>query len=270
MNARINSLLSKIHVKIAFRQLHEDFLDYFLEKKINPEISFDSDELDHYSISDFSRIARQLARNNLKVTFHAPYKDLTPASSDRMIKEVVLHRFDQMIRLIPVFNPLTVVFHTGYDLPRYSWPQNEWLENSKTIWRHLNDRVKGLGGQLLLENVYERNPQDMKSLFSQLEDCGAGFCLDVGHASVFSDCSLSEWINKMGPDIRQFHLHDNTRQEDDHLPLGKGAINLSLVVDFLLLNKKDSVVVTLEPYEDLDNWISSSLEYLDYLSKSSW
>ncbi len=268
MDGIIKALLANFQVRIPFKRLCGHYLDYFIENRLNPEITFDADDLDLFSVSDFNRIAKQLLHHDLKVTFHAPYKDLTPASSDPMVRAVALNRFEQLIRLIPIFRPWTVVCHTGYDAPRYDMPRDDWLEHSPNVWTYLGGRISEFGGKLMLENVYERDPQDLKDLFNRLDACQIEFCLDVGHVSAFSDTALENWLKVMGPYIGQLHLHDNAHHHDEHLPLGKGMLSLNLIMNFLNWSKTESIFITLEPYEDLESWIVNSIEYLNWFRNS--
>ncbi|QTA85332.1 sugar phosphate isomerase/epimerase family protein [Desulfonema magnum] len=254
-------IIEKVHVSIRFTKLRNSYIDTFVRHRINPEIAFDGPALDRYSLSDFVAIAKQLHENSLSVTFHAPFMDISPGSPDPAIREVTWHRFEQMLRLVPVFKPKTVVSHAGYDRKRYHFIRDEWVENSLKIWKKLAERIRDEGGRLMLENVYEHGPEDIRIFFENLEDQKAGFCLDIGHQTIFSKTSLELWLESLGPYLGQLHLHDNFGKKDDHLGLGKGSINFEPLFSYLKNRKKTMPVITLEPHQSEGMW--DSFKYLE-------
>ena len=159
------------------------------------------------------------------------------------------------------FKPKTVVCHAGYDWKRYGYFKEEWVEKSLQTWSWLGSLIAGNGGQLMLENVYEHSPEDIRVLFENLENQHVGFCLDTGHQSAFSRTSLKGWLDSLGPYLGQLHLHDNNGKFDDHLAMGKGQINFEIFFNALKEIKKTPPVITLEPHEDDALW--PSLEFLE-------
>ncbi len=71
-------------------------------------------------------------------------------------------RLEQMVRLIPLFEPKTVVCHSGYDHKRYWHMREEWADRSLATWDWLARVLRNEGALLMLENVYERGPDDMR------------------------------------------------------------------------------------------------------------
>ncbi len=255
-------LVKKVQVNIPLTMLIESFLDRFINEGLNPEIGVDADTLDSFSPSDLKPVAQRLFANDLSVTLHGPYMDLSPGSPDREVVSVARRRFEQMLGLVSVFKPKTVVCHTGYDEKRYWHMKDLWLEKSLEIWSWLGTRVRSEGALLMLENVYEQNPGDLAPLFENLENQGVGFCLDTGHHSVFSDIPIKTWIDTLGHYIGQLHLHDNHGEQDEHLAMGRGKIDFITFFN-LLKEHKDSrpPVITLEPHNEED--LFPSLEYLE-------
>lgn len=253
-------LIDKVQINIPWTMLYESHLDRFIQQKINPEIGFSFDALENYSISDYRSVAERLHKHGLNITLHAPFQDLAPGSPDPAIRSITRHRFTQLLNLLPVFNPITVVCHTGYDWKRY-WPMTEsWIENSLEVWSWLGAKILDQGGQLVLENVYEHTPEVIRRLIEGLTPQNVGFCLDIGHLTVFGRSPLEQWIDVLGPHLRQVHLHDNGGDQDDHLALGNGSINFSHLFKLLSSEKTEPPVITLEPHREQDLW--PSLEYL--------
>ena len=240
--------------------LFDSYIDVFVSNKINPEIGFDAYSLDTYTYSDFQEIAQRLRTAGLFITLHAPFMDLSAGSPDQEIREITRFRFNQLLSLIPLFTPKSVVFHTGYDRRRY-WPLwDEWVENSLVTWSMIGETLRQADVKLMLENVYENEPEEIVVFFKKLRHLGVGLCLDTGHQAVFSSRPLGVWLESLGPFIGQLHLHDNNGKNDDHLALGEGRIDFKFLFEYLITSGIKPSIITLEPHREEDLW--PSLEYL--------
>ncbi len=254
-------IVEKVHVNIPFTMLYESYLDRFVGYGLNPEIGFDGEALDRFSLSDFGRVAEVLCRAGLSITLHGPFVDLSPGSPDARINRVTRDRFEQVLRLIPLFRAKAVVFHMGYDRRRYHYLRDVWIEKSLEVWSWIAEGVKNEGAALMLENVYEDGPDDILVLFETLGRQKAGLCLDTGHHAVFSRVPLDSWVDSLGPFIGQLHLHDNSGGQDDHLGLGRGTIDFEGLLRHLNATRDNPPLITLEPHREED--LLPSLEYLE-------
>jgi sugar phosphate isomerase/epimerase len=241
--------------------LVDDYLDSFLAYRLNPEIGFDAAALDRFSRTDFQHIAEALEQHHPTITLHAPFMDLSVGSSDPEVRKLTRRRLQQTLDLVPLFNPLAVVCHPGYDKKRYGYDREEWVRLSLETWSWLSDELQALGSRLMLENVYEHHPRDIRMLMENLDKESVGFCLDTGHVAAFSRTDLKIWIAEMSSFIRQVHWHDNNGITDDHMGLGKGSIDFQPLVDYLKSQKKHPPIITLEPHTEKDLW--DSLEFLE-------
>ena len=256
----IESIIAKVQVNIPFTMLYESYLEKFIEYGLNPEIGLDAAALDRFSMADFSGIAEKFHKNSRTVTLHGPFIDLSAGSPDSAVRRLTRRRLEQLLQLVPLFSPRSVVCHAGYDAKRYGYFNDNWLENSLELWSWMADRVAEHGARLMLENVYEDGPTDLQFLFERLKNQKVGFCLDLGHASAFGQADLKAWLNTLGPYLGQIHLHDNRGNDDEHLAMGTGIIDFSILFKYLKINNNLSPIVTLEPHVEEDLW--PSLEYL--------
>lgn len=252
----MEAIMRKVFVNIPFTMLWETYLDVFIHYGLNPEIGMDYKALNNFSMADFKKAAHRLEEHHLRVTFHGPFMDLSPGSIDGDIRAVTRKRFEQLLRLIPVFKPQTIVCHAGYDRRHYSWYREEWIEATLDMWTWFADRVNDAGSRLMLENVYEDGPEDIEALFEELAPHKVGFCFDIGHHVVFGKASMDSWLDSLGPYLGQVHLHDNRGDWDDHLALGLGTIDFAPFWAFLKESKRPLPVITLEPHEEEDLWPS--------------
>ena len=84
-----------------------------------------------------------------------------------------------------------------------------------------------------LENVYEQTPEMILALIETISSDNIGFCLDVGHMNAFSDTPLIDWLETLGPYLKEVHLHDNDGQGDVHGPIGSGKVPFEQLFQYL-------------------------------------
>lgn len=248
-----------VHVGIPYAMFAGDSLSMFLEKRLNPEISFDSEALDSLNHKNLEGMAGILKERGLTVTVHAPFMDIAPGSPDQLVRGVVRKRLQQVIDVVKILKPRTVVCHAAYEDRRYRHMKDKWLEYSFSVWRWFGSRVADEGGRLVLENVFENSPEELLDLFKALAREQVGFCLDVGHQAAFSSVSLERWLQVLGEFLHQLHLHDNNGIRDEHLAIGKGTVDFPLLFRWLEKNRNKRPVMTIEPHtrEDIDPSIAT-------------
>jgi sugar phosphate isomerase/epimerase len=255
------NILKQVQVNIPFTWLWERYADRFLQTGLNPEIGIDAAAMDRFSRADFAAMARRLLQRGLTVTIHGPFFDMCPGSLDPQVRAVTRKRFEQLLELVPLFEPKTVVMHAGYDWKRYGYVKGDWLENSLQTWRWMAERLKTIGSRLMLENVYESRPEELRPLFEQLAGRGVGMCLDTGHLSAFGKASAVQWVDAMADVLGQLHLHDNYGDRDQHLAMGTGSIDFAALFQRLVAVCPTPPVITLEPHEE--DALEPSLSYLE-------
>lgn len=256
-----NTVAKQVQVNIPYRMLGDGYLQKFLDYGLNPEVGLDASVLDQITPAEAAIVADQFHCAGRTITLHGPFIDLSAGSPDTAIRKVTEKRFQQLAALVPIFKPVSVVCHTGYDHRRY-WPiRDQYHKTSLEIWRPLATAVKEAGSRLMLENVYEQDPLEILPVIESLQPLKVGFCLDIGHQGVFGKAPLTEWVAVMSSCLRQLHLHDNMGSQDDHMALGEGKMDIEGLFRQLLSRNIRPVAVTLEPHEE--SALAPSLDYLE-------
>ena len=258
--ATFRPILDTLQVNAPFCHLMHGYQQPFLELGLNPEIGLDAIALEQFSRDDFKAIAAEHRNRGRIITLHGPFWDLSPGSPDEAIRAVTRRRFEQLLAHVHLFEPQTVVCHAGYDRKRYITMRGDWLKRSLDFWSWLADGLSTAGTRLMLENVYEHCPEDLEPLLDALAPQGVGFCLDLGHQSAFGRAPLAQWLAVLGRHIGQLHLHDNNGETDQHLALGRGAIDFKPLWQWLAAQERPKrPVITIEPHTVDDFW--GSLAY---------
>jgi sugar phosphate isomerase/epimerase len=255
----MENLLAQVHVSVPFPRLRDEFLPLILSNRIPVEISFEAQVLDADPEGDYRRIAGELSQAGLKCSFHGPFLDLSPGAIDPEIRRVSLRRMEQVLALIPIFNPRWVVCHAAYDSRRYRDQEGQWLANAQDSFRHLLVLAERTNTPLMVENVFEDTTRQLEALFHGLSNRLLHFCLDVGHHRLFGREPLPIWVERLGHRLGMLHLHDNLGEVDDHLALGTGSIDFKA---FFTLLKENGLkpFITLEAHRE--DWVRQSLAFL--------
>jgi len=253
------ALISRVQVNIPFPFLGQGYLDLFLERGLNPEIGLDARSLGGYPRRDFVFMARAFQKARRRLTLHAPFQDLLPGALDEIILDASRGRLRQAFRLLPVFQPVSIVCHLGYDAKFYLWERQAWLERSAATWKEFTSLAAAQGVTVMIENVYETDPDLFVQLITLVNAPNLQVCLDVGHLQAFGGGDFDGWLHSLWPFIGQLHLHDNRGDLDAHLALGQGTVPLAMVLQFLAARDRQPLV-TLEPHQE--GSLEPSLHYL--------
>jgi sugar phosphate isomerase/epimerase len=224
---------NKIHAHVPYGRLAEH-LDYAIANRINPEVFFSAEALDHLVWEELSSLAGALHAADLKTTIHAPFLDLNPGAVDPTIRAASRHRIQQVMQAAELLRPEVIVVHPGYDDLHYGDNRLVWLKNSIDFWQEFVPKARELGTILAVENIFEKEPSTIKALLDAVDDPCFRHCFDIGHWNMFTTVTLAEWFSELGGYIVESHIHDNHGKSDEHLPVGEGAINFGQFFPLLL------------------------------------
>ncbi|MCL4501288.1 MAG: sugar phosphate isomerase/epimerase [Deltaproteobacteria bacterium] len=255
------ALKSQVQVNIPFPYLGRGYLELFLELGLNPEIGLFAYPLDHYAPAAFHRAARAFEKAGRRITLHAPFQDLLPGALDDAILAASRRRLRQAWRYLPVFRPVAVVCHLGYEACCYGGDIPQWLARAAATWKELATRAAASGVTVMLENVYETEPDLHLEIIRRVDAPNLKVCLDIGHLYAFGGGDWPRWLHTLAPVIGQLHLHDNHGADDEHLALGAGTIPVAEILQFLA-DRQMQPLITLEPHHE-----GSLLPSLDFLAQ---
>jgi sugar phosphate isomerase/epimerase len=259
MGISVEALVARVQVNIPFPFLQTGYLEKFLNRGLNPEIGLDAFSLGNYPPGAFRRIARAFHGAGRRITLHGPFQDLAPGALDDGVLAASRRRLRQAFRYLPVFRPRAIVCHLGYEARHYRWDQERWLARSAATWKELAALAAPHGVTVMLENVYETEPELFLEVLARAGAPNLRVCFDVGHLLAFSTGDFPYWLKTLAPVIGHLHLHDNHGDEDNHLTLGAGRVPLKETLDYLAAQGRRPSV-TLEPHQE--GSLAPSLEYL--------
>lgn len=249
------------HIHMPYHMIGH-YLSFIIKNKINLELYFSSDVLDKTDCSEIEKLIKNLSYNP-SFTIHAPFMDLSPGAVDSKIRNVTIERFNQIFSFAEIIKPKAIVFHSGYEKWKYSLKIDVWLENSLKTWKDFITKAKDLNTKIVIENIFEDKPDNLRLLMENLGCEYFGLCFDSGHFNLFSKISLKEWLSQTKDYILELHLHDNNRTSDAHLAIGEGNFDFNTLFSEL---KDRNIIYTIEGHTEQD--VIKSMERLQNIFNS--
>jgi sugar phosphate isomerase/epimerase len=165
---------------------------------------------------------------------HGPFIDMASASPDRLIREVVRTRVLHALEIAAQLDVTTIVFHANFIASiRNEHYRRDWNRYMIEFWTPMAERAAGMGITLALENMWGFDPYIIGDLLRAVNLPSLRACLDVGHASLFSEVPLDHWLSAMAPYLAHTHLNNNLGQVDEHRAFDDGVIDYHLVLPML-------------------------------------
>jgi len=203
----------------------------------------------------------------LEPIVHSAVYDINLASLNPLIRRASIRQTVESIRLASLLGAKIVVIHPGR-LPK-NYPR-EYLSNSRinllTSLRIMARIAGRMGVTLAVENSPRgrahrlvATPQEHLYILEKVSSPHIGALLDLGHAHTWG-FDLREYINLLKDHVVAFHIHDNHGSSDEHLPLGRGNMDVKGVMEEIRsLDRTLPVVLILHSRKD----VSESLAFLE-------
>ncbi len=179
---------------------------------------------------DRAALKDALSSYSLRLTMHAPFTDLNPATAFQPVKAAVERTLEDFIKFSDRLGATIVTVHPGSVHNESMVPRS--AESSVSTLRKM---VRAADGALSVnvENQTKGRSKYHFPLASTAESLdliladvdGLGFTLDAGHAHVNGQDPL--WLaQRERAKLTEVHLSDNQGTSDDHLIPGEGNVPL--------------------------------------------
>ncbi|ASJ00598.1 sugar phosphate isomerase/epimerase family protein [Thermococcus gorgonarius] len=195
------------------------------------ELGFDFIELvsewPHYLTRDNISFFREvLGSYGMKATVHAPFSDLNIASFNERIRKASLEIIRDTIELSAELGALAVTIHPGHCSPVSVKNRGEYLQIHRESLRRIARWSEEYGVKVGVENM-PRFPildaQNCDRLAEIIEGIEIRVTFDVGHLNTTTR-NFDRFLGLFGRRIVHVHLHDNSGNKDEHLPVGDGIV----------------------------------------------
>ena len=195
---------------------------------------------------------------NLKYSIHSPFMDVNIASLQEKSRLNSMEQLKASIDLANKIDAETVVVHPGL-MPFLARPfEDKVYEIANEGIKELGDYGKDLGVTAAIENM----PTFEGMIYQSLEKLDKLLCenemfmtLDIGHANHVGYSADEMYFDS----IKHIHAHDNFGDDDSHLALGEGNIDLKHVINTFESKNYDGIYIIEVNDEDS---IKKSHEYI--------
>ena len=235
-------------------------IEFELEKTLDfiESLGIEYAELVHQYPAEFID-SEILESYSLKYSIHAPFMDVNIASPQDQSRLNSIAQIKSSIDLANEINAEAVVVHPGLiSFLANKYFKKEAYEFANQSIKEIGDYSKNLGVMATIENMPNFEPmiyQNIADLNQLLVENEMHMTLDIGHANHVG-YAPDEMIFDS---IKHVHVHDNLGDDDSHLPLGEGSIDLKYIINTLESKNYDGIYIL--EVNDYDS-IKKSYEYM--------
>lgn len=196
---------------------------------------------------------------NLKYSVHTPFMDVNIASLQEKSRLNSIQQIKDSIDLANKIDGEAVVVHPGLaSFLAKKYFLDKVYETANESIKEIGEYGRDLGVLTTVENmptfdamIYQ-NLQDLNELLVSLD---MAMTLDIGHANHAQYPPEAMYFDS----IKHIHAHDNFGDDDAHLTLGEGSIELNTIINTLEKNNYDGIYII--EVNDFDS-IKKSYEYM--------
>jgi sugar phosphate isomerase/epimerase len=198
---------------------------------------------------------------NGDLSIHNAARNLSNISKDPQIVAMTKRKYDFHFMVAKELGAKIIVSHSHW-LPEYRDIELfRWQENQVKFWEHYVNVAEKEDLFLVIENEYDTRPEILKAVIDKMNSTRFKFLFDPGHANLFSEVPIEEWIMAFSNCLVYIHANNNYNNYDQHNSVLKGTINFDNI--FNLLEK-----LNIEPIFCTEVYSKEALlESLDYLEE---
>ena len=189
---------------------------------------------------------------NLKYSIHAPFMDVNIASLQTKSRLNSINQVKSSVDLASQIGAECVVVHPGIITYLGRNFESEVYKLANNSIKEIGDYGNDCGVMVAIENMPNFEGMIYKSipdLNDILIEYGMAMTLDIGHAN-----HAGYAVDEMYFDsIKHIHAHDNNGDDDSHLPLGEGSIDLKGIINKLEMKKYCGIyIIEVNDYDSIE------------------
>jgi sugar phosphate isomerase/epimerase len=217
--------------------LLESHKDWLLAGQRDLEIqdAFRPDVLDGDWRAVVARAKEALRGHTGRVGIHGPFDGIQLLSIDAKVQQLAEARLLQGLNFAEELGATHMVVHSPFltlgnpfvPIPP-SYARQELLKRIRDVIGRVVVRAESLGCMLVIENIFDLNPEPWMWLITSLDSRFVRASVDVGHAQCMHEhggASPDAFIRAAGPYLTHVHVQDTDGLSDRHWAPGEGCIN---------------------------------------------
>jgi sugar phosphate isomerase/epimerase len=186
-------------------------------------------EAEHFLPDIEGQVRELLETTHLKISIHAPYSDINLAAFDERTRRYSVKMLCEIIDISHRLGIGPVTVHPGVIGPIQRGDRDRVVKLTRKGLEEISRECRNCSTHVGLENMPDmkacicKTADEMAMMLDGLE---MGMCLDIGHANTTGQ--IPELV-KMERKFVNMHVHDNEGQVDQHMELGKGGIDFTVL-----------------------------------------
>lgn len=216
--------------------------------------------LEKLTASDIKKIRNFSKKSGVGITLHAPGDNLSLFIDYQHINEGILKYFKFILRVANQLNARRLVIHPldyrtyrRSDTLKSDYAKNHHNLLFKTFERSLNFLIKNCGQVMIcVENcsMPKVAQEVLQKLFNQKKSIYLSLDIAKLHnPNLTIKKDIKKFFVRNRKQIREIHLHDQTKKGVSHLRMGQGNINFSKFFP-KYLNKSTDVTIEVRPRDE--------------------
>lgn len=200
------------------------------------------------------------------LSIHNASRNLVNVSKDPEIVEMTKRKYNFHFMIAKELGVKIIVSHFQW-LPGYRDVElYKWQEDQVRFWEYYVNIAEKEDFLLVNENLYESRPEILKPIIDKINSRRFKFVFDTGHANLYSEVPIEEWITAFGNCLVYMHANSNYNNYDQHNSVLKGTINFDYI--FKILDKLGIAPIICTEIYNRDGLIES-LDYLEEKMRES-
>ena len=169
-----------------------------------------------------------------RIGMHGPFRGFPLDSEDPEIRTVVHRRLDQGLDAcgwlgatqMVVHSPVKAWYHENLYNRDDGW--ENFLHRTDLTLRPAVERAEGLGVELVIENIEDRDPAARVRLVEHFSSSALRVSIDTGHAAyahgIGNAPAVDRYVQAAGNLLTHAHLQDTDHFADRHWAVGDGQL----------------------------------------------
>lgn len=212
-------------------------------------------------LPDIADEFKQLTRSyDINFSVHAPFNDLNLAALNPQLRELAIEYIKQTIKTAHDLDITLITLHPGHLSPSGMYNiEKVQAANLKSI-HEISEFASDFPVTIALENMPMKHwtlGTTVEEILGMIKNTQLGICFDIGHAFIQNE--VEGFLENIAR-INNVHIHDNNGRRDEHLILGKGAIDIPDIVNKLNNGFNGNIIIE-------SNNLHEGLESRKYLEK---
>ena len=177
---------------------------------------------------------KQLDGYEGRLGIHGPYIGIVVNSGDREIQKVVTRRMEQALDVCEALGATQMVIHSPYtawdhqNFRNFKQSRDAISEATHATLDAVVKRAETIGVTLVLENIWDVDPDERRTLVKEFNSPAFKLSVDTGHAHISNHHNGAEpvdyFIQSAGNMLEHVHIQDTDGYADRHWTVGEGTI----------------------------------------------